>query len=162
MTKKNSGDEEAMTGTSSVEVVAMESTTTPPSGKKVPFSQFIANNTTSYKCDVNQSVNNIDSKGTVYIKAGMMKGTFTSTVAGKEMTANMIEKDGYTYSWSSVMPTVGYKVKVAANQTGSTTAQASGSYSWNSDQIGDYNCAVETIDDSQFTLPTTVTFQTMN
>lgn len=145
------------------QVVIVESTSTQETtGKKMAFSQFISTDKGSYKCEVNQYVSNIETKGTVFVKNGMIKGEFTTAVAGRNITANMIARDGYSYSWSSMAPTVGYKTKLDTSVNATTTASTSGSYSWNADQIGDYNCVPEEIEDSQFSVPASINFTTVN
>ena len=148
-----------------VVTVAENSTTTPSvpaEGKKMAFSQFMKSNTGSYKCTVNQYVQNMETKGTVYINSGMIKGEFATTVAGQNITSNFIVRDGFSYTWSSAMPTMGFKVKVVEPTTGATgSAEASGTYAFNGDQIGDYNCEDWQASDAMFTVPTSVTFKAL-
>ena len=81
-----------------------------------------------------------------------------TTYAGQKVDTAFIVRDGYSYTWTSMMPTMGFKVKVAAS-AGDTGAQASGSYAWNAETIGDYNCEAWTTDESKFAIPTSVTFK---
>ncbi len=128
----------------------------PTSGKKMAFSEFLKTGG-SYKCEVNQYVNNIESKGTTYINDGMVRGEFNTRVNGMNMDSTLIVRDGYTYSWTSMMPSAGFKAKVVA-QKGDTNTGTSGTYSFNSEQIGDYNCEAWSLDASKFTIPTDITF----
>ncbi len=137
------------------------STTPAPTGKKMAFSVFLEQETGSYKCDVNQVVENIDSQGVVYLRSGMIRGEFTSTVGGQSITSTMITKGGYTYTWTSVMPTSGFKIK-AQSQVSSASSSVQGSYSWNAEQIGDYTCEKQEVLESKFILPQSVTFTEIN
>jgi hypothetical protein len=142
---------------------AIPVTTTKPETKKIPFSALVEQMGT-YKCTVNQYVQNIESKGTVYMDKGMIRSEFNTSVNGMNIGTTMIVKDGYTYSWSSMMPTMGYKARIVAPETSTTSASAStsGTYSWNAEQIGDYNCESWTADATLFTIPSTIKFTTVN
>ena len=134
-------------------------TETKPAGKKMAFTEFIKQGG-SYKCTVTQTIANMTTNGTVYIHDKMLRGEFSTTVAGQGVDATMIARDGYTYSWTSMMPTKGYKAKITNTEgaTGSASAGSSGTYTWNGDQIGDYSCEVWVTDDTKFELPKSVTF----
>lgn len=136
------------------------SDTSAPTGKRMAFSEFIKQGG-SYKCTVRQDVGGVQTEGTTYMSGGMIRGEYSTKVQGMDVNSTMIVRDGYTYSWTSMMPNTGFKVKVAANATGDTSAPTSGSYSFNAEQIGDYNCEAWTADASKFTLPSGVTFQEM-
>lgn len=129
-------------------------------GKKVPFSEFVKNNNGSYKCTVQQSMSDTASEGTVYISGGNVAGSFNTVAEGRPMDTSFVLKDGYSYTWSSALPGMGFKVKVTA-AAGDASASASGTYSWNADQIGDYDCQPWTADQSKFALPTGITFRDM-
>lgn len=139
-------------------MVPSNTDTSAPAGKKMAFSEFIKQGG-SYKCTVNQSVGGVTSQGITYISGDMIRGEYKTNVQGMDVSSMMIVRDGYTYSWTSMMPNTGFKVKVAANATGDTSAAASGQYSFNAEQIGDYNCEAWTADASMFTVPTDVKFQ---
>ncbi|MEJ0001840.1 MAG: hypothetical protein WDN09_01490 [bacterium] len=53
-------------------------------------------------------------------------------------------------------------MKVSADAATDTGAGASGTYSWNADQIGDYNCTAWTADAAKFALPASIKFQDMS
>ena len=128
-----------------------------PSGKKIAFDAFVRQGG-SYQCTVHQSVNNVDSVGTVYVANGNMSGQFDTTVQGQTMTSNMIMKDGYMYSWSSMSPNMGFKMAIAAN-TGNNGTMAN-AYA-DTPQFGDYDCKAWSGDPSKFTPPATVKFTEM-
>ncbi len=126
-------------------------------GKKMAFESFIKQGG-SYVCTVHQNVEGTESEGTVYISGGNIRGEFNSTVQGMAMSTSLIVKDGYSYTWTSMMPSMGFKAPVDQGAGGDTSAGTSGSYSWNAQQIGDYNCEVWPADASKFALPSGVTF----
>jgi hypothetical protein len=134
--------------------------TSMPEGKKMAFGNLVAQGGT-YECTVNQNVGDISSTGKVWIDGTRLSGEFATSIGGQNITSYMIVKDGYTYSWSSAMATMGFKMKNATQATGDTGAAASGSYSWNADTIGDYNCNAWTAVESKFSLPASVKFTEM-
>ncbi len=139
--------------------VGVEVTETAPDGteKKIPFSEF-AKNGGSYKCDVHQAMSDFENSGTVYMSGGKMRGEFSSVEEGRSIDTSFIYKDGLMYTWSSTMPSLGFKMK--ANPTASNAeAAASGTYSWNTSEIGDYDCVVWDTDSSKFELPASITFR---
>ncbi len=146
--------------TNNTEVLETPSVPT-PSGKKMAFSEFIKQGG-AYKCTVNQYVQDMEMKGTVYINGDMVRGEYAMQVQGMNVDSNMVVRDGYTYSWSSMMPT-GYKSKIVApEETTNPDTGTSGTYSWNAEQIGDYNCESWSPDEAIFALPAGMTFTEMN
>lgn len=134
----------------------------PVEGKKMAFSQFIKQGG-AYKCTVNQTLSGIDTTGVTYINDAMIRGEFNTRIQNMNIDSTFIVRDGYTYSWSSVMPTAGFKVKMSGTTTTpDTTTGTTGSYSWNAEQIGDYDCQPWTVDQAKFTVPTNVTFKEVN
>lgn len=111
----------------------------------------------SWKCTVDSSTAQAASSGIVYVSGDMVRGDFTSTIQGYgSVGSHLLVNDGYSYSWSSMMPQ-GIKTKVTTTGDGGTATSGSGadvnhSYS--------YDCAPWTADASLFTVPTDVTFQT--
>ena len=132
-----------------------------PTGKKIPFTEFMKKGG-SYKCEVTQVLANMTSQGTVYIHDSLIRAEFSTSIAGQSMNTNMIARDGYTYSWTSMMPGKGYKTKISSAETPASgqNSSTSGTYTWNGEQIGDYSCDVWVADDSVFDLPKSVTFTT--
>lgn len=130
--------------------------------KKMSFDSFIKNSGGSYVCDVSQSVSGTESKGTVYVKGGnsmqdrKISGEFKTSTQGINITSNFIMKEGYSYSWTSMMPT-GYKVKVN-DVEGDTETNTSGNINFDSKQIGEYDCKDWVLDESKFTLPSNIKF----
>lgn len=128
------------------------------SGKKIAFAEFIKQGG-AYKCTVNQSVAGTDTVGTTYIHNGLIRGEYSTKTAGMNIATSLIVRDGFTYTWTSMAPTMGFKAKVVDNAVVNTGAAMSASYSWNAQQIGDYNCESWAADDSMFTVPASVTFK---
>ena len=132
-----------------------------PTGKKMAFSQLMTQNGT-YKCTVTQYIENMESKGVVYMDKRLLRGEFSTIAGGQKIDTTMILRDGYTYTWTSMAPTMGFKVKAVTELNTSTSSTATGTYSWNADQIGDYNCEAWTPDETQFTLPAIIKFTLVN
>lgn len=131
--------------------------TTETSGKKMAFSELLKQGG-SYQCTVKQAVSDFNSDGLVYIDKDRIRGEFSTIAEGMKVDTSLIVRDGYNYTWSSIAPKMGFKVKIDPQVTGSTSADMSGTYSFNANQIGEYDCASWTVDESKFTLPSTVVF----
>lgn len=132
----------------------------PADGKKIPFSQLLGHGG-SYKCTIHQDVNGTDTVGTTYVSDGMVSGQYDIKLQGVNMTSNVIVRDGYSYSWTSIMPSAGFKAKIVPDGD-NPGASASGNYSWNANMVGDYDCQPWTVDASKFTLPSGVTWKDMS
>lgn len=146
----------------STESTNTEVTDSKAPAKKMAFSEFIKG-MGSYQCTVSQSVEGNDTKGVVYLSKGLLRGEFNSTVKNFSINTNFIVRDGYTYTWTSMMPKIGFKTKINPTaMTANTAAQTQGSYNFNAEKIGDYDCQAWTVDQSKFTLPTGITFQELN
>ena len=124
-------------------------------GKKIPFSEFVKQGG-SYKCEVHQALSDFENTGTVYLSGGMMRGEFTTIAEGRNMDTTFVYKDGFMHTWSNLMPGMGFKMK-ADPTLANNDAAASGTYSWNATEIGDYDCVVWTADASKFEIPTNIT-----
>jgi hypothetical protein len=131
-----------------------------PEGKKMAFSEFMKQGG-SYSCTVSQEVQNTTAQGTVYISEGNLRGDFTTSFNGTKMNLSTIVRDGYSYTWSSLMPNSGFKVKVATPNEVDSKAPSEATYSFNADTIGEYDCDPWTPDASKFAIPTSVTFKTL-
>jgi len=127
-------------------------------GKKMAFSQFIKQDFGPYKCEVKQALSDFESTGTVYMNEGKLRGEFSTVAEGRKMDSSFIMKEGYTYNWSSIVP-MGVKVKIPEKgMTGDINTNTSGTYSWNAEQIGEYNCEEWKVDEAMFELPTNIKF----
>lgn len=128
------------------------------------FEDFIKNGRGAYVCNVEQKVSNFESKGVVYIQNGedmasrKINGEFKTTAQGMNVTTNFIMRDGFSYTWSSMLPNTGFKVKIEEPKTGDTSTQTSGTYGFDTKQIGSYDCKDWSIDESKFAIPTSVKF----
>ncbi|MCE9628611.1 MAG: hypothetical protein K8Q91_01310 [Candidatus Vogelbacteria bacterium] len=126
--------------------------------KKIPFSEFIKIGG-SYKCTINQSIGGVDTQGLTYLNNKMIRGEYNTKVQGVSIDTTLIVRDGFTYTWTSMAPTMGFKAKVADQKVVDNQTGTSGTYSFNAEQIGDYDCQTWNSDDSKFVLPTGVTFR---
>jgi hypothetical protein len=130
--------------------------------KKMAFSSFLKNDQGSYQCTVKQYMDDFGSEGIVYVSAGKIRGEFTTVAEGKNLETSIIVDNGYQYVWSSAMQN-GFKMKLPESTTTSTTgASTSGTYSWNAEQIGDYDCTPWTVEQSKFIPPSTIVFTDMS
>ena len=134
-------------------------TTNPNAGKKMAFSEFLKQDKGDYKCTVNQDVNGSVTVGTTYLSGGMIRGEYNTQVQNMNVDSTFIVRDGFSYSFTSLAPTMGFKVKVVEPKEGDVTTATSGSYQWNAQTIGDYDCQPWTVDPAKFTIPTNITFQ---
>jgi hypothetical protein len=110
--------------------------------KKIAFSEFVKQGG-SYKCTVNQHVGGTDTKGTTYISNGMLKGEYATEVNDAKISSTFVVRDGYTYSWSSMMPSIGFKSKVIAQEGIKPEVSTSGTYSFNAEQMGSLSQSVQ-------------------
>lgn len=134
-----------------------DTTTTDTTNKKMPFSEFVKAGG-SYKCEVKQYMSDMENSGTVYISGGNISGKYTTVAEGMTVESSFVMKDGYSYTWSDMMPGIGFKVKVNTTINPDGTTSTSDTYSWNAEQIGDYNCEPWTFDASMFALPANISF----
>lgn len=125
-------------------------------GKKMAFAQFVKQGG-SYQCTVHQAVSDFDTEGTVFISKGNIRGEFKTIAEGKNVTSSILVRDGFMYAWSSMMPKSGMKMVVKADAQ-NNGASGSGTYSWNAEQIGEYDCTPWAPDESTFAVPTAITF----
>lgn len=144
------------------ETNTQEEETATPTSKKMAFSEFLKQGG-AHKCTVNQNIQDMETKGTTYISGDMIRGEYAMNIQGMDMTSTFIVRDGYTYTWSSIMPNMGFKSKIVeTTPTTNPNQGTSGSYSWNADLIGDYNCETWRADSSLFEIPTGITFTETN
>jgi hypothetical protein len=128
--------------------------------KDMSFVDFVKKSG-SYICNVTQNVSGVATKGEVYISDGNIRGDFTTQAQGMTISAHMIMKEGYTYTWNDMMPTSGFKVKVTESGKGTSTTKTQGTYSWNQASVGEYSCEAGSVTASKFEVPSTVTFTTI-
>ncbi len=130
-----------------------------PSGKKMAFADFMKQGG-EYKCTIHQYDGETDTVGTTYLDDGMIRGEYNTKVQGLNIDTTFVMRDGYTYTWNSMMPNTGFKSKVTEVNS-NNGANASGSYNFNAEEIGDYDCEAWTPDPSKFIIPTNITFKTV-
>ena len=127
------------------------------SEKKMAFSQFLKQGG-AYKCEVKQSMSDFENSGTMYVNGQTLRGEFSTVAEGVKMDSSFISRDGYTYTWSSMTPGMGFKIKAEA-ETSNEGADVNETYAWSAEQIGDYNCKNWVVDASKFEIPKDITFQ---
>lgn len=127
-------------------------------GKKMAFADFMKEGG-SYKCAVqSNSAEGIDTTGTVYLNAGMIRVDASTKMPGSsDIKTSIIVAPDYTYTWTAQAGNVGFKAKTvrAASPDGS---EGSASYGFDASQIGDYSCEAWNADASLFVPPATITF----
>ena len=113
----------------------------------------LGQNTMCSFTSVNESVT---SSGTVYItSSGNMRGDFTSQMSAGTQTSSMIVKDGYSYVWSGSQ---GAKMNMTSSANANAGAGAQTQQSVDLDAQVDYDCKAWSVDQSKFTLPSSVNF----
>lgn len=109
----------------------------------------------SQKCTFADTSAEIPTEGTVYVGGGKVRGDFSATSQGKAMGMHMIADGATMHTWIDGM-TSGFKMDMAASQSGTNTQQ-----SFDSDKKIDYHCESWAVDASRFVLPSDITFQDM-
>jgi hypothetical protein len=140
-----------------LELATATTTALNSSNKKIAFSELVKQGG-SYECTVKQAVSDMESDGVVFMDKDRLYGEFSTIAEGMKVDTTMIMKDGYTYTWSSMAPKNGFKIKIATNEIASNEVDASGTYRWSAEQIGDYYCEKWVVDESKFTVPTEIKF----
>jgi len=141
-----------------VSTVGINETIPDTSAKKMAFAEFVKQGG-SYQCTISQYVSDTDTKGVVYLDGGMIRGEYNTVAQGMSIDSTLIVRDGYTYSWTSMVPSVGFKAKTATDNKTDGELEAAGSYSFNAEQIGDYDCQAWSSDPTKFIIPANITFQ---
>lgn len=131
-------------------------------GKKMAFSEFLKQDKGSYQCTVNQYIDagmSQSTQGEVFLFDGNIRGDFTTQVSGMNIASSVIVRDGFSYTWTNMAP-LGFKAEATMlTEDVVDPKQTSGTYMWNSDQIGEYDCQEWNVDKAKFELPSGVTFQ---
>ncbi len=135
------------------EETVMEESTDAPEGAGT-FAELMAR-TGSWTCDASAQHEGGGSSGTVVMNNGKLRGDFTSTMSGITVSSSFIGRDGYMYTWTSMLPQ-GFKVAIDAS-TGTSGGQGIDP----STQV-EYSCAPWSADESKFELPSGITFMEMN
>lgn len=144
--------------TVSTPIESTATTNEQPSGKKMAFGDFIKQGG-SYRCTVTQNLQGMSTQGIVYVADSKIHGEFTTNIQGQTISVTTIVKDGFAYTWTSMMPNTGFISKVVMEGQGTVGASTSGSYGWDATTIGDYTCEKQSVPSSQFDLPKGITFK---
>ncbi len=118
--------------------------------KKIAFSEFIKGGGT-YECSVTSYLSDMENKGTIYIGGDKIKGEFSTIAEGQSIDSNVIMRDGFMYLWQSAS-TTGTQIQLK-EQT-----ETSNTFTWDPNQIGDYDCKPWIYEESKFTLPASIKF----
>lgn len=111
--------------------------------------------TGSWTCEVNAAYEGGSSDGTVVMNDGKLRGDFTATMAGITVNTSFIGRDGYMYSWTSMLPQ-GFKVEMNA------AAGTAGGQGMDPSTNVNYSCMPWAADESKFVVPSDITFIEMN
>ena len=111
------------------------------------------------KCTFTFSQNaNTQSQGTVYVAGGKMSGDFSVTVNGKQQMSHMINDGTTVYTWVDGMGS-GFKMAASASENQQTPpAGQNSTQSVDPNSKYDYNCSNWSVDNNEFTPPSSVTF----
>lgn len=139
-------------------VATTTETATVPTAKKMAFSVFMKQGG-SYRCTVSQLVQDIESNGTVYIADGLFYGDFVTTVKGMTMQSSSLVRDGYVYTWTSMSPLSGFKMKIPDASADPVVQASSSAPSFSFDTFGDYTCESWSKDMSKFDIPAKITYK---
>lgn len=133
--------------------------------RKMAFADFVeANRDGSYKCSVDQYIDGgFEQKttGTAYVHNGMIRGDYNTVAQSMSIDSSVIVRDGFVYSWTSISP-FGTKVEIkneASMESDNSAGGTQGSYSWNSEAIGEYQCDPWALDQTVFEIPASVQFR---
>jgi len=126
-------------------------------------------NTTSLKnlmaTMVNQKCTFLDnesnSKGTIYLANGKVRGDFSTQQEGKTMSSHMISDSEYAYIWMDDLQT-GLKVSMDSMEEVNDTGFKNSPKTVDIDQEVDYSCSSWAPDNSVFVVPTDRTFTDMS
>jgi hypothetical protein len=91
------------------------------------------------------------STGTVKMSDGKLRGDFVAIVGGRTVSTSFVHRDGFVYTWSDLMPQ-GFKVKAEAAEG------TAGGQGIDPSTNVEYSCAPWTPDESEFELPSDITF----
>jgi DNA-binding transcriptional regulator of glucitol operon len=149
--RKGTGSPSAGTSSSTAQ------TSNAPQTQTTTLRSLIAANTPQM-CTFSKTTAQMQSQGTVYVGNGMMRGDFTTYVAGQTTESHMIVKDNTSYMWTSVSPQ-GFKMSFDQVATQSDTNP---NPTLDPSAPTDYSCSSWSYESTQFELPTTVTFRDMS
>lgn len=110
----------------------------------------------SWKCTWTTTTDDATMTGTVFVDGGKFKSEAEIKGAGTSLTADTIGDGTYVYSWSSMMPTTGFKFRIPEGTTASPEGSATQSEGLS--EMYDYTCEPWNADSAAFALPSGVTF----
>lgn len=129
-----------------------QASTNSSGNNKVSFSDFIKNGG-FYRCTVTQGNSAMSNDGLIYVSKDKIRGEFKTETQGMSIDTNFILRDGYSYTWSSLAPGQGARVKMAEGSGDGSVTSA-----FDTKNIIDYDCQPWSGDESKFVLPNGVNF----
>ena len=112
----------------------------------------------NYACDINQTAQNTNTTGTVYVMGNKLRGEFITKSTNGTDTSYMLKDADTIYIWSSAMPQ-GISMKASAME-GSGSAPTQGEVE-NQNLEYDWNCRATGSDAAMFMKPTDIEFVDM-
>lgn len=104
------------------------------------------------ECGVSISEGGFNSAGVVFIAQDQVRADFNSSVAENSFTSSLIQRDGFIYTWTSIMPQ-GFRFPVSVpDENGETEG-------FEATDFVTYECKPWTPEQSKFELPSGVTFE---
>lgn len=108
------------------------------------------------KCEFKQAVENSESSGTYFISNGKVRGDYSISSRGQNITGHMLMDGSSVYSWTDSQKQ-GFRMEV----TGETDINTNQNQSVNINQQLNYNCEDWRVDESVFALPKDITFKSI-
>lgn len=117
----------------------------------------------SQQCTFTTKVEGADASGTAYVSGGKVRVDSTATVNSATMNTHMIIKDNTSYSWTDGQA-MGYMMEFdpnAMSDNDTDTDSDTSSQNMDVNKYVDYSCSGWSADESVFTPPASVKFQSM-
>lgn len=109
----------------------------------------------SWTCDVSSTAGGVNSSGTTYSANGMVRSDFTSSIPQVgNIESHIIVRDGFAYTWTSMM-NQGFKFPIGEAEG---EAEVSAEVAAQVNQDYNFSCTPWVVDESVFTLPSTIAF----
>lgn len=110
------------------------------------------------KCTYKDKMAEVDVEGTVYVAGGKMRSDYTSNTGGQTIMGHMVVSDNKSYIWMDGQ-SMGTMMTFDPNKA--TEAAPTGTQSVDVNKLLDYSCSGWSSDNSVFTPPSNVKFQSL-
>lgn len=117
----------------------------------------------SQMCTFTDKVEGSESSGTAYVSGGRVRVDATSSSNGQTLASHIILKDNKMYSWMDNQ-SMGYMMEFDPNKmmdNSSSSADSASSQNVDINKYVDYKCSAWTADESKFSEPSNIKFQSM-